>query len=101
MSLMLKSLNGIINSLKSWLNLYKGSFMLSTYKEKIIKEIGRIPDDKMPKLYKVIHVLTTELISETKKAGVRGSLKGVWKGSRIDESLFTEARKSLFPYESR
>lgn len=75
--------------------------MLSTYKEKIVKEIKRVPDDKMPKLYRVIHLLTTELMSESKKAGVRGSLKGMWKGSRIDESLFAEAKKSLFPYESR
>jgi hypothetical protein len=35
------------------------------------------------------------------KKGKRGSLKGIWKGSQIDESLFNEAKKSLFPYESR
>ncbi len=73
--------------------------MKSTYKEKIIKEIEKIPEEKMPQLYRIIHVLFTELISETKKTGKRGSLKGIWKGSRIDESLFMEAKKSLFPYE--
>lgn len=25
--------------------------------------------------------------------------KGIWKGSEIDESLFMEAKKTLFPYE--
>ncbi len=75
--------------------------MSSAYKEKIIKEIEKIPESKMPKLYKVIHLLATELMPKAKKTGNRGSLKGIWKGSQIDESLFTEAKKSLFPYEYR
>lgn len=75
--------------------------MLSNYKEKIVKEIKKVPDDKMPKLYRVIHLLTSELMSESKEVGARGSLKGMWKGSCIDESLFADAKKSLFPYESR
>jgi len=74
--------------------------MQSTYKEKILKEIESIPNDRMPKLYRVIHLLVSELIPQTKKTGNRGSLKGVWKGSQVDESLFIEAKKSLFPYES-
>ena len=75
--------------------------MSSAYKEKIIKEIEKIPESKMPKLYKVIHLLATELMPKAKKTGNRGSLKGIWKGSQIDESLFAEAKKSLFPYEYR
>lgn len=73
--------------------------MLLEYKEKILKEIEKVPDDKMPGLYKIIHLLTDELISGAKKTGKRGSLKGIWKGSQIDNSLFIEAKKSLFPYE--
>lgn len=75
--------------------------MLSTYKEKILKEIEQVPEDKMPTLYRVIHLLATELMAETKKTGNRGSLKGIWKDSQIDESLLMEAKKSLFPYEYR
>ncbi len=75
--------------------------MSSAYKEKIIKEIEKIPESKMPKLYKVIHLLATELMPNAKKTGNRGSLKGIWKGSQLDESLFTEAKRSLFPYEYR
>ena len=41
--------------------------MFQPYKEKIINELGRVPVDKMPKLYKVIHKITLELISEAKK----------------------------------
>ncbi|MCR4320977.1 MAG: hypothetical protein NUV74_11660 [Candidatus Brocadiaceae bacterium] len=67
--------------------------MLSTYKKRIIKELGRVPEEKMPKLYKVIHQITSEFISKAKKPGKRGSLKGLWKGSSIGDSLFFEAKK--------
>jgi hypothetical protein len=75
--------------------------MPSTYKEKLLKEIEGIPEEMMPKLYRIIHILKTELVSKTKTFGIRGSLRGIWKGSQIDEALFLEAKKSLFPYESR
>ena len=73
--------------------------MISTYKEKILKELEGVPEEMMPKLYRIIHLLATELIPNAKETGNRGSLKGIWKGSQIDESLFLEAKKSLFPYE--
>lgn len=72
-----------------------------TYKERLLKEIEEFPDEKIPKLYKIIHILRVELMQKTKKSGVRGSLKGIWKDSEIDEALFLEAKKSLFPFESR
>ena len=75
--------------------------MISVYKEKILREIEKVPEDKIPKLLRIIHLLTTETTPRRKKTGKRGSLKGIWKGSQIDESLFNEAKKSLFPYESR
>lgn len=75
--------------------------MEATYKERMLKEIEQIPEEKMPKLYRIIHLLSAELISKTKKTENRGSLKGIWKGSKINESLFVEAKKSIFPYEYR
>ncbi len=75
--------------------------MSTTYKDRILKEIEEIPDDKMPQLYRIIHLITSEFTSTTKKAGKRGALRGIWKGSQIDESLFIEAKKSLFPYEPK
>ena len=71
--------------------------MLSTYKEKILKELEGVPGEMMPKLYKIIHLLTTELIQKKDEKENRGSLKGIWKGSQIDESLFLDAKKSVFP----
>lgn len=35
------------------------------------------------------------------RKGKRGSLRGIWKGSIVDESLFIEARRSLFNYEDK
>ena len=67
--------------------------MLSTYKEKILKELEEVPGEMMPKLYKIIHLLTTELIQKKDEKQNRGSLKGIWKGSQIDESLFLDAKK--------
>ena len=73
--------------------------MLSIYKEMILKELEVVPEEMMPKLCKIIHLLATELMPKTKDTVNRGSLKGIWKGSQIDESLFLEAKKTLFPYE--
>ena len=73
--------------------------MVSIYKKKIFKEIEDIPEDKAPKLYKIIHLFTDEIMTGGKKIKNRGSLKGIWKGSQIDEDLFNDAKKSLFPYE--
>ncbi|HAS17516.1 MAG: hypothetical protein A2Y48_05680 [Nitrospirae bacterium RIFCSPLOW2_12_42_9] len=69
------------------------------YKKKILQEIEKVPEDKIVSIYKIIHLLTKEITSEAKKAGKRISLKGIWKGSSIDDSLFADAKKSLFPYE--
>ena len=70
-------------------------------KERIYKEIEGVPKIKLPKLYRIIHLLTDEFAKKTKKTGKRGSLKGIWKGSQIDESFFIEAKNSIFPYENR
>ncbi len=70
-----------------------------SYKEKIMQEIEKVPENKLANMYRIIHLLTDEIASGTQKTGKRVSLKGIWKGSQIDDSLFTEARKSLFPYE--
>jgi len=75
--------------------------MYSIYREKILKEIEKVPEDKIPRLLRMIHLLTTETTPKRKKPGKRGSLKGIWKRSQIDESLFDEAKKSLFLFESR
>lgn len=73
--------------------------MQTSYKEKILQEIEKIPDDKLGNVYKIIHLLTDEIIAGARKPGKRSSLRGIWKGSQIDDSLLTEAKKSLFPYE--
>ncbi len=73
--------------------------MSQVYKEKILKDINDIPVNMMPKFYKIIHLLKKELVDEKNKPGTRNSLKGIWKGSEIDDRLFDEAKKSMFSYE--
>ena len=71
------------------------------YKEMLLKEIDEFPEEAIPKLYRVLHVLRTELLQKRSKSCARGSLKGIWKGSQFDDDLFRQARKSLFPYEAK
>ena len=72
-----------------------------TYKDKILKELEEIPEEKMPKIYRIIHLLIAELESKTKKAGNRGSLKGIGKGCQIEEVLFQDAKKARLPDEDK
>lgn len=71
------------------------------YRKKLLQEIKSIPKEMTPILYKVVRLLNTGwgASSESRK-GKRGSLRGIWKGTVIDESLFIEARRSLFNYEN-
>ena len=73
--------------------------MASSYKDRLLKEIDEFPEEAIPKLYQVLQLLRTELIQKGNKSCLRGSLKGIWKGSQIDDELFHQAKKSLFPYE--
>lgn len=74
---------------------------MSKYRERLLEEIREFPEEMMPELYKIIHLLNTKFVPRMKKTKKRGSLKGIWKGSQIDEALFLQAKKSLFPYEYR
>jgi hypothetical protein len=74
--------------------------MSQVYKEKILSDIDDIPVNVLPKLYRIVHLLKKELVHTKSKSGSRGSLRGIWKGSEIDESLFDEAKRSLFKYEN-
>jgi hypothetical protein len=72
------------------------------YREKLLQEIEVTPREMAPILYRIVHLLNTQWnASLESKKGKRGSLKGIWKGAIIDESLFAEARRSLFNYEGK
>jgi len=72
------------------------------YREKLLQEIKAVPQEMTPILYKIVHLLNTQWDTSLEgKKEKRGSLRGIWKGSIIDESLFIEARKSLFSYEDK
>lgn len=73
--------------------------MAATYKQKLISEINAVPENLLPRFYRIIHTLRTELTRQATTTRARGSLRGIWKGSNIDESLLAESKKSLFSYE--
>jgi len=70
---------------------------LIEYKEKILKDIEKIPESKLHTIYMIVHILINELTTDKPKK--RASLKGIWKGIKIDDSLINEAKKSMFYYE--
>ncbi len=72
------------------------------YRERLLREIKAVPQEMTPLLYKIVHLLNTQWSTNSGgRKENRGSLRGIWKGNIIDESLLIEARKSLFPYENR
>jgi hypothetical protein len=73
--------------------------MTQIYKEKILKDINDIPLHKLPRFYKIVHLLKNELVNHNNKPRNRNSLKGLWKGSNIDDDLILESKKSLFGCE--
>jgi len=74
--------------------------MLSTYRKRLAREIEEIPQEIIPTIYRIVRVLRKDLRSE-RLPDERGSLRGIWEGSKIDEELFLQAKRSLFRYEYR
>lgn len=73
--------------------------MATTYKQKLLGEINAVPEDMLPRFYRVIHTLRTEMMREAAQTTARGSLRGIWGSVTVDDALFDEARRSLFTYE--
>ena len=75
--------------------------MATTYKQKLIGEINALPDHLLPRFYRIIHTLRSELVNQPAVTLARGSLRGIWGDVKIDEPLVFEAKKSLFPYQCK
>jgi hypothetical protein len=73
--------------------------MATTYKQKLIGEINSLPEDLMPRFYRIVRTLRSELTNKTEVKTKRGSLRGIWGNLEIDETHISAARKSLFSYE--
>jgi hypothetical protein len=74
--------------------------MATRYREKLLKEIQQVPEESIPNLYRIFHILKVELVRKT-KTGKRGSLREIWGKKRVDESLFRDAKRTLFPYDAK
>jgi hypothetical protein len=73
--------------------------MATTYKQKLFGELNAIPEEMIPRFYRIIHALCLEFTHTAVETKSRGSLKGIWGDIKIEESLIKEARNSLFTYE--
>jgi len=74
--------------------------MATEYREKLLKEIAQVPEESIPNLYRIFHILKVELTRKT-KTGKRGSLRKLLGPKRVDENLFQDAKRSLFPFETK
>jgi hypothetical protein len=75
--------------------------MASLYKQKLLGEINAVPENLLPRFYRIIHALRKELVHPTKEKPIRGSLRGIWGTVVINESLILEAKESMFFYEHK
>jgi hypothetical protein len=73
--------------------------MATTYKQKLIGEINDLPEELIPRFYRIVRALRSELTHQTAVTPKRGSLRGIWGSLEIDESHIFAAKKSIFPYE--
>jgi len=75
--------------------------MNTVSKEKLHHIIDTIPEEIIPVVYKMINLLKKEYTAKKKKTRKKGSLAGIWEGSKIEDNLYDEAKKSIFPYENQ
>lgn len=75
--------------------------MATTYKQKLIGEINALPEDLIPRFYRIVRTLRSELTNKAAVMPNRGSLRGIWGDLEIEESHIIAAKKSLFSYESK
>ena len=73
--------------------------MATTYKQKLIGEINALPEELIPRFYRIVSTLRSELTNKTAVSQKRGSLRGIWGDLEIEESHILAAKKSLFSYE--
>jgi hypothetical protein len=75
--------------------------MATTYKQKLIGEINALPEELIPRFYRIVRTLRSELSCKAEEMPKRGSLRGIWGNVDIKESHILAAKKSLFSYESK
>ncbi|MDD5693640.1 MAG: hypothetical protein PHU86_04180 [Patescibacteria group bacterium] len=75
--------------------------MATTYKQKLIGEINALPEELIPRFYRIVRTLRSELSNKATVMPKRGSLRGIWGNVKIEESQILEAKKSIFSYEHK
>jgi hypothetical protein len=75
--------------------------MQSLYKKKLSLEIDGLPENEVKKFYKIIRVLKENSGSGVAARKKNVSLRGIWKGSALNDRIFESAKESLFHYEGK
>ena len=75
--------------------------MTTTYKQKLIGEINSLSEEMIPRFYRIVRTLRSELSNKVVVMPKRGSLRGIWGNVKIEESQILEAKKSIFSYEHK
>ena len=70
--------------------------MATTYKQKLIGEINALPEELIPRFYRIVRTLRSELSNKAAVMPKRGSLRGIWGNLEIDEPHILAAKKSLW-----
>ena len=73
--------------------------MAMSYKQKLIGEINALPEELIPRFYRIVRTIRSELSNQTAATPKRGSLRGIWGNLKVEESHIFAAKKSLFSYE--
>ena len=73
--------------------------MHSEIKGKLVKEIESMPENMMPRFYRILKLLKDEMIENKQKTNGKSTLRGIWKGSHVNDKMIESAKKSIFPYQ--
>jgi hypothetical protein len=70
-----------------------------TDRKRLIREIEEIPEALIPKFQQILTALKRKVTWEKSGTPRSGSLRGIWRNGVIDEGLFRDAKRSLFPFD--
>ena len=70
-------------------------------KRNIQSKIEELPPAQQTEVEDFVEFLLQRKEAETPRGKKRRSLLGIWKGADLDDDLFAEARREVFPYEDR
>ena len=69
--------------------------MDTAIKERILSDLEKVPDDRIPKVLRTLHELVLTLSASPAKPIDEPELAGLWKGAQIEEDLLEAAKAAV------